>query len=39
VITRDVAGEALGVTRAEQKQLSDWATRFRERQQAKKGTV
>ncbi|MFC7537774.1 bifunctional UDP-N-acetylglucosamine diphosphorylase/glucosamine-1-phosphate N-acetyltransferase GlmU [Sphingomonas sp. GCM10030256] len=36
VITRDVAGEALGVTRAEQKSLGGWATRFRERQQAKK---
>jgi bifunctional UDP-N-acetylglucosamine pyrophosphorylase/glucosamine-1-phosphate N-acetyltransferase len=36
VVTRDVAGDSLGVTRAEQKQLSGWATRFRERQQAKK---
>jgi bifunctional UDP-N-acetylglucosamine pyrophosphorylase/glucosamine-1-phosphate N-acetyltransferase len=37
VITRDVEGEALGVTRAEQKELSGWAARFRERQSAKKG--
>ena len=37
VVTRDVEAEALGVTRAEQKQLSGWATRFRERQSAKKG--
>lgn len=37
VVTRDVDGDALGVTRAEQKQLSGWAARFRERQSAKKG--
>lgn len=37
VVTRDVEAEALGVTRADQKQLSGWATRFRERQSAKKG--
>ena len=37
VVTRDVEGDALGVTRAEQKQLSGWAARFRERQSAKKG--
>jgi bifunctional UDP-N-acetylglucosamine pyrophosphorylase/glucosamine-1-phosphate N-acetyltransferase len=36
VVTRDVAGDSLGVTRGEQKQLSGWATRFRERQRAKK---
>jgi bifunctional UDP-N-acetylglucosamine pyrophosphorylase/glucosamine-1-phosphate N-acetyltransferase len=36
VVTRDVEAEALGVTRAEQKQLSGWATRFRERQKAKR---
>jgi bifunctional UDP-N-acetylglucosamine pyrophosphorylase/glucosamine-1-phosphate N-acetyltransferase len=36
VVTRDVGPEALAVTRAEQKQLSGWATRFRERQRAKK---
>lgn len=36
VVTRDVEGDALGVTRAEQKQLSGWAARFRERQKAKK---
>jgi bifunctional UDP-N-acetylglucosamine pyrophosphorylase/glucosamine-1-phosphate N-acetyltransferase len=36
VVTRDVEGEALGITRAEQKQLSGWATRFRERRRAKK---
>jgi bifunctional UDP-N-acetylglucosamine pyrophosphorylase/glucosamine-1-phosphate N-acetyltransferase len=36
VVTRDVEAEALGVTRAEQKQLSGWATRFRERQKARK---
>jgi len=37
VVTRDVEADSLGVTRAEQKGLSGWATRFRERQQAKKG--
>jgi bifunctional UDP-N-acetylglucosamine pyrophosphorylase/glucosamine-1-phosphate N-acetyltransferase len=37
VVTRDVDSDALGVTRAEQKQLSGWAARFRERQSAKKG--
>jgi len=37
VVTRDVEGDALGVTRADQKQLSGWAARFRERQSAKKG--
>ena len=37
VVTRDVDGDALGVTRAEQKQLSGWAARFRERQSAKRG--
>ncbi|NJC06486.1 bifunctional UDP-N-acetylglucosamine pyrophosphorylase/glucosamine-1-phosphate N-acetyltransferase [Sphingomonas kaistensis] len=37
VVTRDVEGDALGVTRAEQKQLSGWAAHFRERQSAKKG--
>jgi bifunctional UDP-N-acetylglucosamine pyrophosphorylase/glucosamine-1-phosphate N-acetyltransferase len=37
VVTRDVEGDALGVTRAEQKQLVGWAARFRERQSAKKG--
>jgi bifunctional UDP-N-acetylglucosamine pyrophosphorylase / glucosamine-1-phosphate N-acetyltransferase len=36
VVTRDVESDSLGVTRAEQKQLSGWASRFRERQQAKK---
>ncbi|GAA4015470.1 bifunctional UDP-N-acetylglucosamine diphosphorylase/glucosamine-1-phosphate N-acetyltransferase GlmU [Sphingomonas swuensis] len=36
VVTRDVEGDALGVTRADQKQLSGWAARFRERQSAKK---
>ena len=36
VITRDVAPDALGVTRAEQKGLADWAKTFRERQSAKK---
>jgi bifunctional UDP-N-acetylglucosamine pyrophosphorylase/glucosamine-1-phosphate N-acetyltransferase len=37
VVTRDVEADALGVTRADQKQLSGWAAHFRERQQAKKG--
>jgi len=37
VVTRDVEADALGVTRAEQKGLSGWAARFRERQLAKKG--
>ena len=37
VVTRDVERDALGVTRAEQKQLSGWAAHFRERQSAKKG--
>jgi bifunctional UDP-N-acetylglucosamine pyrophosphorylase/glucosamine-1-phosphate N-acetyltransferase len=37
VVTRDVEADALGVTRADQKQLSGWAARFRERQSAKKG--
>jgi bifunctional UDP-N-acetylglucosamine pyrophosphorylase/glucosamine-1-phosphate N-acetyltransferase len=37
VVTRDVEGDALGLTRAEQQQLSGWAARFRERQSAKKG--
>lgn len=36
VVTRDVDADALGVTRADQKSLAGWATRFRERQQAKK---
>jgi bifunctional UDP-N-acetylglucosamine pyrophosphorylase/glucosamine-1-phosphate N-acetyltransferase len=36
VVTRDVEGDALGVTRAEQKQLAGWAARFRDKQQAKK---
>jgi bifunctional UDP-N-acetylglucosamine pyrophosphorylase/glucosamine-1-phosphate N-acetyltransferase len=36
VVTRDVEADALGVTRAEQKGLAGWASRFRERQQAKK---
>jgi bifunctional UDP-N-acetylglucosamine pyrophosphorylase/glucosamine-1-phosphate N-acetyltransferase len=36
VVTRDVESDALGVTRAEQKGLSGWAARFRERQLAKK---
>ena len=36
VVTRDVEADALGVTRAEQKSLSGWGARFRERQQAKK---
>lgn len=39
VVTRDVDADSLGVTRAEQKQLSGWATRFRERQKAKKGAA
>ncbi len=37
VVTRDVDGDALGVTRADQKQLAGWASRFRDRQSAKKG--
>lgn len=37
VVTRDVESDALGVTRAEQKQLNGWAARFRARQSAKKG--
>ncbi|WP_300974849.1 bifunctional UDP-N-acetylglucosamine diphosphorylase/glucosamine-1-phosphate N-acetyltransferase GlmU [Sphingomonas sp. LHG3406-1] len=37
VVTRDVEKDSLGVTRAEQKQLSGWARHFRERQSAKKG--
>ena len=37
VIHRDVAANALGVSRAEQKGLAGWAIRFRERQAAKKG--
>ncbi|MCW3796919.1 bifunctional UDP-N-acetylglucosamine diphosphorylase/glucosamine-1-phosphate N-acetyltransferase GlmU [Sphingomonas sp. BN140010] len=37
VVTHDVDADALGVTRAEQKGLSGWAARFRERQLAKKG--
>ena len=36
VVTRDVEADALGVTRADQKALSGWAARFRERQQARK---
>lgn len=36
VVTRDVEADSLGVTRADQKQLSGWAAHFRERQQAKK---
>ena len=36
VITRDVEADALGVTRADQKGLADWAARFRDRQAAKK---
>jgi bifunctional UDP-N-acetylglucosamine pyrophosphorylase/glucosamine-1-phosphate N-acetyltransferase len=36
VVTRDVEAEALGVTRAEQQGFAGWATRFRERQNAKK---
>lgn len=36
VITRDVEADALGVTRADQKGLADWAARFRDRQSAKK---
>ena len=36
VVTRDVEADALGITRAEQKGLAGWASRFRERQQAKK---
>ncbi|GAA4042182.1 bifunctional UDP-N-acetylglucosamine diphosphorylase/glucosamine-1-phosphate N-acetyltransferase GlmU [Sphingomonas rosea] len=39
VVTRDVEAESLGVTRADQKQLSGWATRFRERQRAKKASA
>jgi len=36
VITRDVEADALGVTRANQKGLAEWAARFRDRQAAKK---
>ncbi len=36
VITRDVTADALGVTRAEQKEIGGWAAKFRARQQAKK---
>lgn len=37
VVTRDVAGDALAVVRADQKELSGWAVRFRERMRARKG--
>lgn len=36
VVTHDVEADALGVTRADQKQLTGWATRFRERQRTRK---
>jgi bifunctional UDP-N-acetylglucosamine pyrophosphorylase / glucosamine-1-phosphate N-acetyltransferase len=36
VITKDVAADALGVTRAEQKSLPGWAARFRAQMLAKK---
>jgi bifunctional UDP-N-acetylglucosamine pyrophosphorylase/glucosamine-1-phosphate N-acetyltransferase len=36
VVTRDVAADALGITRAEQKVKSGWARAFREKMKAKK---
>ncbi|MEO6247595.1 MAG: bifunctional UDP-N-acetylglucosamine diphosphorylase/glucosamine-1-phosphate N-acetyltransferase GlmU [Sphingomicrobium sp.] len=36
VVTQDVEADALGVTRAKQKSVTGWATRFRVRAQAKK---
>jgi bifunctional UDP-N-acetylglucosamine pyrophosphorylase/glucosamine-1-phosphate N-acetyltransferase len=36
VITKDVSGDALAVTRAEQKELAEWAAKFRSRKQAEK---
>ena len=37
VVTKDIPPDTLGVARGEQKNLAGWATRFRERQIAKKG--
>lgn len=36
VVTRNVDGDALGVTRADQKEIKGWAAKFRARQLAKK---
>ncbi|WP_138380217.1 bifunctional UDP-N-acetylglucosamine diphosphorylase/glucosamine-1-phosphate N-acetyltransferase GlmU [Luteithermobacter gelatinilyticus] len=36
VVTRNVSGDALAVTRAEQKELGGWAARFRSKQQKHK---
>jgi bifunctional UDP-N-acetylglucosamine pyrophosphorylase/glucosamine-1-phosphate N-acetyltransferase len=36
VVTKDVAVDALGVTRAEHREIEEWALRFRRKQQAKK---
>jgi bifunctional UDP-N-acetylglucosamine pyrophosphorylase/glucosamine-1-phosphate N-acetyltransferase len=36
VITKDIAPDALGVTRAEQKELAGWAAKFRARKRAEK---
>jgi bifunctional UDP-N-acetylglucosamine pyrophosphorylase/glucosamine-1-phosphate N-acetyltransferase len=36
VITKDVSGDALAVTRADQKELAEWAAKFRARKQAEK---
>lgn len=36
VVTKDVSGDALAVTRAEQKELAEWAAKFRSRKQAEK---
>jgi bifunctional UDP-N-acetylglucosamine pyrophosphorylase / glucosamine-1-phosphate N-acetyltransferase len=36
VVTKDVSGDALAVTRAEQKEIAEWAAKFRSRKQAEK---
>jgi bifunctional UDP-N-acetylglucosamine pyrophosphorylase/glucosamine-1-phosphate N-acetyltransferase len=36
VITKDIAADALGVTRAEQKELAGWAAKFRARKRTEK---
>jgi bifunctional UDP-N-acetylglucosamine pyrophosphorylase/glucosamine-1-phosphate N-acetyltransferase len=36
VVTKDLSGDALAVTRAEQKELAEWAAKFRSRKQAEK---
>jgi bifunctional UDP-N-acetylglucosamine pyrophosphorylase/glucosamine-1-phosphate N-acetyltransferase len=38
VVTKDVAADELAVARGEQRGFAGWAKRFRERQQAKKGS-